>query len=96
MNRNKIKLKYVLNLWKSLPNYPTKEDVMYEIRSFLVRDSRHNGEFSPQTLNAVFGSRWEKTEYGKLVEELIQEGQIEETKKISASKKWYKLKNNSI
>ena len=50
MNRNKIKLKYVLNLWKSLPEYPTKEDVLYEIKSFLVRDSRP-GEFSHQTLN---------------------------------------------
>lgn len=93
MNRNKIKLKYVLNLWKSLPDYPTKEDVLYEIRSFLIRDSRHNGEFSPQTLNAVFGPRWEKEEYGKIVNDLIEEGEIEETKKISASKKWYKLKN---
>lgn len=91
MNRNKIKLKYVLNLWKSLPGYPTKEDVLYEIKSFLVRDSRP-GEFSHQTLNAVFGSKWEKTEYGRIVNELIEDGSIEETKKISASKKWYTLK----
>jgi hypothetical protein len=91
MNRNKIKLKYVLNLWKSLPEYPTKEDVLYEIKSFLVRDSRP-GEFSHQTLNAVFGSKWEKTEYGRIVNELIEDGLIEETKKISASKKWYTLK----
>jgi capsule polysaccharide modification protein KpsS len=91
MNRNKIKLKYVLNLWKSLPGYPTKEDVLYEIKSFLVRDSRP-GEFSHQTLNAVFGSKWEKTEYGRIVNELIEDGLIEETKKISASKKWYTLK----
>jgi len=91
MNRNNIKLKYVLNLWKSLPGYPTKEDVLYEIKSFLVRDSRP-GEFSHQTLNAVFGSKWEKTEYGRIVDELIEDGLIEETKKISASKKWYTLK----
>jgi hypothetical protein len=91
MNRNKIKLKYVLNLWKSLPGYPTKEDVLYEIESFLIRDSRP-GEFSHQTLNAVFGARWEKTDYGRVVKELIEEGLIEETKKASASKKWYKLK----
>lgn len=92
MNRNRIKLKYVLNLWKSLPGYPTKEDALYEIKSFLVRDSRP-GEFSPQTLNAVFGPKWEGGEYGILVNELIEEGLIEETKKASASKKWYKLKN---
>jgi hypothetical protein len=91
MNRNKIKLKYVLNLWKSLPGYPTKEDVLYEIESFLIRDSRP-GEFSSQTLNAVFGARWEKTDYGRVVKELIEDGSIEETKKASASKKWYKLK----
>ena len=94
MQRNKIKFKYLMNLWRTMPNYPTKEDAIYELSVYLVKDGRPNGSFSEQTLRAPFGSDWESTKYKQIIDEMIETGELEvDTKKVS-SKKWYKIKNN--
>ena len=94
MNRNKIKIKYLLNLWKSLPEYPTQEDVVYEITSYLFKEGKRNGPFSIQTLNGVFGSGWEETKIKDIVEQMIETGEFEVDPKTSGDKKWYKIKDN--
>jgi hypothetical protein len=91
MNKNKIKFKYLLNVWKSLPNYPTKEDVAYEISVFLIKDGRSNGDISMQTFNSIYGSSWEKTKHGEVIKEMMTNGDLKESEKSSPSKKWYKL-----
>ena len=94
MDKNKIKFKYLMNLWRTMPEYPTKEDVVYELSVYLMKDGRPNGSFSLQTLKGPFGSNWEETKIKDLVDEMIQTGQFEvDTKKISP-KVWYKIKNN--
>jgi hypothetical protein len=93
MNKNKIKIKYILGLWKSLPQYPTKEDIAYEISVFLVKDGRPNGDFSSQTFKSIFGSQWEKS-YGEIIDEMIKTGELEESPKSTETKKWYKIRNN--
>ena len=83
-----------MNLWRTMPNYPTKEDAIYELSVYLVKDGRPNGSFSEQTLRAPFGSDWETTKYKKIIDEMIETGELEvDTKKVSA-KTWYKIKNN--
>jgi hypothetical protein len=79
-----------------MPNYPTKEDIIYELSLFLLKDKRPGGEFSQQTFNSVFGSSWEKTKHGELINEMIGSGEFEEVKKNSTAKnkQWYKIKNN--
>jgi hypothetical protein len=96
MNRNKIKFKYLLNLWKNLPSYPTKEDVAYEITVYLIKDGRSNGDISMQTFNSIFGSNWEKTKHGEQIKAMIHDGDLTESPKSTASKKWYHLNENSI
>ena len=81
MNRNKIKFKYLLNLWRHLPEYPTKEDVIYELNVFLVKDGRPDGDFSQQTFKSVFGSNWDKSKHGEILNELIKSGEFVETQK---------------
>lgn len=77
-----------------MSGYPTKEDIIYELSSYLVKDGRPNGSFSIQTLNAPFGPEWEKTKIKDVVEKMIEDGDFEiDAKKIS-SKTWYKIKNN--
>jgi hypothetical protein len=93
MNRNKIKIKYILGLWKHLGDYPTKEDVIYETSLFLAKDGRPNGDFSPQTFKSIFGSQWEKT-HGEVIKDMINFGDFEESEKSSETKKWYRIKNN--
>lgn len=94
MNKNKVKFKYILNLWKSLPNYPTKDDVVYELTLYLIKDGRPNGDFSTQTFNSAFGSSWEKTKHGDTIRSMIEEGDFIESEKSTPSKKWYKIKDN--
>jgi hypothetical protein len=89
MNKQKIKFKYLMGLWKSLPHYPTKEDVKYEISIFLVKEGRSSSEFSSQTLNSVYGSKWEALPQGQVIKSMIESGEILETKKSTPSKKWY-------
>ncbi len=83
-----------MNLWRSSPDYPSKEDVVYELSVYLMKDGRPNGSFSFQTLKAPFGPNWEETKIKDLIDEMIQIGEIEvDTKKVSP-KTWYKIKNN--
>jgi hypothetical protein len=94
MEKNNIKFKYLMGVWKTLPNYPTKEDIIYEISLYLLKDKRPNGEFSPQTFNSIFGSRWERDSHGQIIKKMIEDGDFIETKKSTASKIWYKINNN--
>jgi hypothetical protein len=95
MNKNKIKFKYILGLWKTLPDYPKPEDIIYEISVYLVKDGRPNGDFSPQTLKSIFGSNWEKSKPGEVIDQMLKDGDIEESPKSSETKKWYRIKNNT-
>jgi len=94
MDKNKIKFKYLMNLWRTLPDYPTKEDAIYELNVYLLKDGRPNGSFSVQTLKAPFGPEWEEMKYKQIVDEMVESGEFEvDTKKVSP-KTWYKIKNN--
>ena len=94
MDKNKIKFKYLMNLWKTMPEYPTKEDLIYELSVYLMKDGRPNGSFSLQTLKGPFGQNWEETPLKQIVDEMIEKGEFEvDTKKVSP-KVWYKIKNN--
>jgi len=75
-----------------MPDYPTKEDVIYELNVYLTKDGRPNGSFSLQTLKAPFGPNWEETKFKQIVDEMIKTGEFEvDTKKVSP-KVWYKSK----
>lgn len=94
MNKNKIKFKYILGLWKTMPQYPTTEDIVYEVSLYLLKDGRPNGEFSTQTFNSIFGSSWEKSKHGEIIKKMIINGDLGETKKSTAAKKWYRINKN--
>jgi hypothetical protein len=93
MDKNKIKLKYLLGIWKSLPTYPSQEDIIYEIKSFLLKEGKLGGEFSYQNMKTIFGSDYENKDHGSIIKEMIQSGEIEEKTKGQQNKIWYKLKN---
>ena len=83
-----------MNLWRTMPDYPTQEDVIYELNVYLMKDGRPNGSFSLQTLKAPLGPNWEETKFKQIVDEMIETGEFEvDTKKVSP-KVWYKIKNN--
>lgn len=77
MDRNKIKLKYVLGVWKLMANYPTREDIIHEIRTYLEKDGRPEGEFTPQTFKSIWGSKWFETKHQGVLEKMLQDDSFE-------------------
>jgi len=94
MEKNKLKMKYLLGVWKDLPEYPTKEDIIYELNSYLIKDGRPDGDFSEQTFNSFLPKGWKESKYGKLIQELIDTGVFEKSEKSLGDKNWYRIKNN--
>lgn len=91
MEKGKTKFKYLMNIWKSLEQYPIHEDVQYEILSYFAREGKKN-EFSMQTLNSVYGKGWEDTKYFELIQEMIVTGNIIKIDRNTGGKAWYKIK----
>ena len=83
-----------MGLWKSLPEYPNPDDVIYEISLYLTKDRRPNGEFSEQTFNSIFGKNWAQEKIGNVISRMIESGSINQIAKKSGNKKWYVIKDN--
>jgi hypothetical protein len=94
MEKSKLKMKYLLGIWRDLPEYPTKEDVIYELNSYLIKDGRPDGEFSDQTFNSFLPENWESEKFGDAVKELMETEIFEKTEKTLGNKNWYKIKDN--
>lgn len=94
MDKNKVKMKYHMGIWKDLPGYPSREDLIFELNSYLIKDSRPNGDFSMQTFNSFLPSGWNELKFGKIVQELIEDGTFEKQKKSQNGKEFYNIKNN--
>ncbi len=96
MNKNKVKFKYLMNLWKSLPEYPSQEDIIYELSVYLEKDGRPDGEFTLKTFNSIFGSKWEESKHFGVINEMIKNGVFETKDEIINDKTKYRLKEKPI
>ena len=83
-----------MGVWKELPEYPTQEDVIYELNSYLIKDGRPDGDFSEQTFNSFLGQDWKESKIKPIIDDLIGSGIFEESEKSVPDKKWYRIKNN--
>lgn len=83
--RTDIPIKYQLDAHASLPSYPTKQDVVFDIVSYLVRSTEGKGKkldtnsltFTSSTLKQVYGDRLSGDFLQKLkpcMESLVKEG----------------------
>ena len=86
-------MKYHMGIWKELPAYPTEEDVIFELNSYLVRDGRPNGDFSMQTFNSFLPGGWESSKHGEIINDLIKKETFI-TQKAKGGKTLFKIKNN--
>jgi len=87
-------MKYHMGIWKELPNYPTPEDILYELNTYLLRDGRPNGEFTEQTFNSFLPSGWEENSYGIIIKDFFSNGVFEKQKTSANGKVKYKIVNN--
>lgn len=94
MQQGKIKLKYMMGLWKHLPEYPSEGDLIYEITLYLAKDGRPNGEFTRQTLKSALGKGWEESAHKAVFESLVESGQIQKTPGKDESKDKFRIVHN--
>ena len=85
-----------MNVWKSLPEYPLEEDIIYELSAYLAKDKRPNGKFTEQTFNSVFGSNWRETKYKDIIERMLSNGIFAESEDSKPSRKRYFIKEKPI
>jgi hypothetical protein len=90
MTQENIAVKYTMGIHKSLPIYPTKMDVLFEIYSHLFKNSKT--EFSEQTLNSIWfdekgSGNWKGTKYEYHFIELQKDSIIKEVKNTNG-KSW--------
>jgi len=90
LNKENIPIKYHLSMWKSLPGYPTGQDFLYEVLSYLEKNAKTQ-DFSEQTLNYAIGQDW-RTTHEKIFNDLVAAGTIETD--MRGEKKIYKVKDN--
>lgn len=91
MNKQQTKFKYLMGVWKTLPDYPQQEDLKYEISIHLLKEGKINSEFSLQTLKSIFGTEWENTKHWEIFQKMLDSQQILEVNKKGSNKKWFKI-----
>jgi len=74
MNKDNTPIKYHLSMWKSLPGYPTENDFLFEVLSYLEKNSK-TGEFTEATLNSAIGPKWKDT-HEQVFKALLESGTI--------------------
>lgn len=85
-----LPLKYILQAYSSLPSYPTKDDFVFDILSYLVKvhESKNKDldssqiKFSTKTLNYIFGDKL-KTDFLEkikiIIKDLVEDGTLVKT-----------------
>lgn len=87
LNRDKLPLKYILNVYKEYENYPTNEDIIFELAS---DEEILNGKiFDINYLKYILSFKFQKDEIKNRLNKLIELGYLEINTENNAS--FYKL-----
>ncbi len=88
--QNKMKIKYKYDVHHLTENYPTEEDALFDICSFLSERNRLGEEWSDLGIKPAFRKKLEEDEIDKLLTSLSVQGFLEQ--RIGAGKrKYYKI-----
>jgi hypothetical protein len=84
MDINKIPVKYSLGLWKTLPAYPTRQDVIYEIHVWMTKNKRI--DFTEKNMDCIFDVNGNPTWVGTKIEDhfraMLKDGTIKESNRV--------------
>lgn len=86
-----------MNIWKTLPKYPTREDVLYELCMY-VEKNLANKEFSELTFNGIWYdtggvANWKGTRIEEHINEMFANGTFVMSRDQNG-KTWFKVANN--
>lgn len=75
-----LPIKYELNVHKKLLSYPTHQDFMFDIISYLLKNDKSNElnqikefKFSPKTLKYVFGENLKNDQFFSMIKEILRD-----------------------
>jgi hypothetical protein len=93
-DKNKLKIKYIFNLYKYSPVYPTTEDILYEYIAGLEKRNLLQEEFSLRLLRR-FSSKLPNniTSHKEMMNYFVSKNIFEITKEDKRGT-YFKLKNN--
>jgi hypothetical protein len=94
MNKNQLKMKYLMGLWKTLPNYPTTEDVLYELQIHLQKVDQTQSELGASDFKSLWGSGWAKSPQFDRVSELVSQGLLSQQGTLAKPK--YKIVSTAL
>jgi len=97
MNKDRLPIKYHVGVWKTLPKYPNRMDVLYEVYSYMSRKGMD--KFSELTLNGIWNDQdgvanWRGGPIEAVVDELFSNGTFEKIDDES-DKNWYRIKEGA-
>jgi len=58
MNKNKLKVKWLLGIYKVLPNYPTQEDILFDLVEFLYQKDQINDSFTISIFKLIYNKQY--------------------------------------
>jgi len=91
INEDKLPIKYILGIEASLEGYPTSLDVLYHEVSLCVKSpDRNKGAFTLHMLNKYHFPDTTREHLKRSVDELVDEGLIEQTN-LKEGKEAYKI-----
>ena len=82
-----MKLKYKYRVHHLLESYPTEEDALFEISSFLEEKGKLQEEFSDLGIKGAFSKKLKEEEINNLLSSLVSQGYLQ--KRAGAGKRSY-------
>lgn len=93
--KDMLPIKYLVGVWKTLPGYPTSEDVLYEICHYMNRKGMT--DFSELTFNGIWYdttgvANWKGTDVEARLNEMMSDGTFLVNRTDANGKNWYEIK----
>lgn len=85
-----MKLKYKYRVHHLLESYPTEEDALFDICSFLSEKSKISEEWSDLSIKGAFVKKIEPEEIDKLLRSLVEQEYLE-CRSGAGKRKYYKI-----
>jgi hypothetical protein len=90
-----MKLKYKYRVHHLLESYPTEEDALFEITSFLEEKGKSEEEWSDLSIKGAFSKKLPEEEVSKLLESLVLQGCLS-MREGSGKRNYYKIIKKSL
>ena len=86
-----MKLKYKFNVFHLLESYPTTEDILFEITTFLTEKNKLTEEWSDLGIKGAFHKKLDENDLQNFLDELVKNDKLIK-REGSGKRNYYKIK----